>query len=293
VQLKGNAILDARGERPLDGNAFGRVAKVGYDVFTDLTLPSGDTIRGGDFESWCFLVPPTVPVTVMNIYPPRDSVFPADAPPDFVHVTFTKQVQVATLTTKDNFQLLDPSGQQVVGRIDPYPYSTTARTVDAVTFSPRAPLQAQERLNEFTVVLRGTGPTPILDVDGQPLGGGAPDFKSRFYLTPHLKGPVDTPGPIFQPPGPIFRPPGPIFEPPGPIVEPPGPILQPPGPILQPPGPILRGPGPILRGLGPIAQPPGPILREPDPMMPEAGPGSLGGRALPGPQVAPSPEEAG
>jgi hypothetical protein len=283
VQLKANAILDARGERPLDGNAFGRVARVGYDVFTDLTLPSGDAIKGGDFESWCFLVPPALPVTVKDVDPPRDSVFPFDAPPDFVHVTFTKPVQFATLTN-DNFQVLfqvqlglpGRRMQPIEGRIDPYPYSTTAQTVDGATFTPRGALPIQARLNVFTVFLRGTGPTPILDVDGQPLGGGA-DFTSVFYLTPPrrpLPGEPGGPGgPIVRPPGPIFQPPGPIFQPPGPIVE------QPPGPIAQPPGPILREPGPILR--------------EPGPIMREAGPRGLSGQPLPGPQVAPSPEEAG
>jgi hypothetical protein len=51
VTLKGDAILSKEGERPLDGNVFGRLAQDGR---TDLILPSGDGTRGGNFESWFF-----------------------------------------------------------------------------------------------------------------------------------------------------------------------------------------------------------------------------------------------
>jgi hypothetical protein len=51
VVLKGNAILTEDG-RPLDGNVFGRLRD---DGTTDLTFPSGDGYKGGDFESWFYL----------------------------------------------------------------------------------------------------------------------------------------------------------------------------------------------------------------------------------------------
>jgi hypothetical protein len=54
VVLKGNAILDEKGKRPLDGEAFGVLRG---DKSIDLDFPSGDGNKGGDFESWFYLVP--------------------------------------------------------------------------------------------------------------------------------------------------------------------------------------------------------------------------------------------
>ena len=59
VVLKSPAILDAAGRRSLDGNAFS-VLTDETDAgrrLTDLRLPSGDGQRGGEFESWFYLVP--------------------------------------------------------------------------------------------------------------------------------------------------------------------------------------------------------------------------------------------
>jgi N-acetylneuraminic acid mutarotase len=292
VVLKGNAILDARGERPLDGNAFGRVARMGYDVFTDLTLPSGDTIRGGDFESWCFLVTPATAAIVQEpIYPPSGSVFPFNQPPDFVQVTFTKDVQFSTVPA--NFVVQAPSGKRIPGRVDPYPYSTTAQTASGATFSPQFGFQATAgKLNEFKIRLIGTGPTPILDLDGQPLGGGA-DYGSSFYLTPPAtpRGPIAVPHP--QPAGPIDHPlpppvgpiehplPPPIGPIEHPLPPPVGPIVQPAGPIVQPAGPVVQPAGPIVQPAGPIFQPPGPVAQPPM------------GPMRPGPRLAPPREGEG
>lgn len=63
VTLKGNAILDQAGKRPLDGDS---VVALKLDPTTGLPdkdnpqtdhleLPSGDGIKGGDFESWFYL----------------------------------------------------------------------------------------------------------------------------------------------------------------------------------------------------------------------------------------------
>lgn len=61
VVLKADDILDSKtGTRPLDGNAFGILSgdvdpSTGLN-HTDLVLPSGDGRKGGDFESWFYLM---------------------------------------------------------------------------------------------------------------------------------------------------------------------------------------------------------------------------------------------
>ena len=57
VVLKGNAILDEAGERPLDGQAFGELRGDGTVNLrlADSGFASGDGLRGGDFESWFWL----------------------------------------------------------------------------------------------------------------------------------------------------------------------------------------------------------------------------------------------
>jgi hypothetical protein len=60
VVLKGNAILDEEGRRPLDGDVFGQLIQDREDPdtglpITNLILPSGDGNKGGDFESWFYL----------------------------------------------------------------------------------------------------------------------------------------------------------------------------------------------------------------------------------------------
>jgi hypothetical protein len=57
VVLKGNAILDEEGERPLDGDVFAVITRDGEMPFSRLVLPSGDGHIGGDFESWFYLTP--------------------------------------------------------------------------------------------------------------------------------------------------------------------------------------------------------------------------------------------
>jgi hypothetical protein len=60
VMLKGNAILSETDELPLDGDVFGQLRNdTDPDTnqpTTDLILPSGDGNKGGDFESWFYLV---------------------------------------------------------------------------------------------------------------------------------------------------------------------------------------------------------------------------------------------
>jgi hypothetical protein len=60
VMLKGNAILSETIERPLDGDVLGQLRDdtdpATDQPTTDLILPSGDGNKGGDFESWFYLV---------------------------------------------------------------------------------------------------------------------------------------------------------------------------------------------------------------------------------------------
>src|SRR4029077_9852761 len=101
VALKGNFILEETGERPLDGDVFGRPQFGGYygPGSTELVLPSGDTVKGGDFESWFFLVPPAETLVVDNIVPANGAVFTLPVAPTQVVVTFNKEVQMASVTS--------------------------------------------------------------------------------------------------------------------------------------------------------------------------------------------------
>ena len=55
ITLKGNVVLSKEKQLPLDGEAFGKVDPNANIPVTDLVLPSGDGVRGGDFESWFYL----------------------------------------------------------------------------------------------------------------------------------------------------------------------------------------------------------------------------------------------
>jgi hypothetical protein len=73
VVLKGNAILDDRTkQRPLDGETFAKLSgeeDPNIDKpFTDLIFPSGDGNKGGDFESWFYLMKP--PLTLKLTFDP-------------------------------------------------------------------------------------------------------------------------------------------------------------------------------------------------------------------------------
>jgi len=66
VTLKGNSIFDEKGIRQLDGDAFGMLGTTkGTDGkesdYTKLIFPSGNGERGGDFESWFYLVAGPLP----------------------------------------------------------------------------------------------------------------------------------------------------------------------------------------------------------------------------------------
>jgi hypothetical protein len=66
VTLKAAVILSDSTGRPLDGDAFGSMRP---DGTTDLSFPSGDGRRGGDFESWFWLVGDQRPTLVPTLRP--------------------------------------------------------------------------------------------------------------------------------------------------------------------------------------------------------------------------------
>lgn len=71
VTLKSNVILDIETSTPLDGDVFGKIIEDPPGVVvTDLTLPSGDGVPGGDFESWFYLSEPKQTVATPVIEPP-------------------------------------------------------------------------------------------------------------------------------------------------------------------------------------------------------------------------------
>jgi hypothetical protein len=184
--LKGNFILEETGERPLDGDVFGQPAAGGYygPGSTDLVLPSGDTIKGGDFESWFFIVPPAQALQVETTIPIDGALFqPPQIPPSYFMVTFNKDVQMASVTAA-SFGVYDDLGVQVPGQLDPYPFTPGMQVARIVTFTPASgafPVTLG-KLNTFKVILRGTDPSPILDNDGLPLNGGTGDFVSTFAI---------------------------------------------------------------------------------------------------------------
>jgi hypothetical protein len=66
LTLKGNFIWGAKdGTLYLDGDAFG-VPGGSKVVNTDISFPSGDGKKGGDFEMWFWLVPPTLDIRTLT-----------------------------------------------------------------------------------------------------------------------------------------------------------------------------------------------------------------------------------
>ena len=185
VTLKGNTILDVTGERPLDGEAFGRLVREGYEFYTDLVLPSGDRGRGGDFESWFYLAAPPAPIAISELRPSSGAVL-ADFPADIL-VTFTKDVRLDTLSAA-TFTVVDDLGTVVSsGRVNPFPFTPGAETASRVTLDLVSTPALQARLSAgdvtFEIRLVGSGGTPVRDVDGLALGAGS-DFTSTFTVSP-------------------------------------------------------------------------------------------------------------
>ena len=201
VRLTGEVILDLAGVRPLDGEAVGQIAPDGYETFIDLRLPSGNGIRGGDFQSWFYLTAPRTRVTIEAIDPDADRVFPQDDGPAAILITFSDPVRFASLDaatlTVTRKHSLDPVGteERVPGTIQPYPFEVSPEFVTRITFAPEQPETLRpagvnrEGSFTYTVRLRGTGDQPIIGADGRPIDGGrtnaASDFESNFQVLTH------------------------------------------------------------------------------------------------------------
>lgn len=182
VVLDGDKILDYSGGRALDGNVLGRIGHDGYATFVDLRLPSGDGREGGTFESWLYVSAPAAPAQVAEVDPSPGAT--VDAPPQSIHVMFTKDVARASVTAA-TLIVRDPTGTVVPGTIAPFPFTPTADQISGVTFTPTAPATLG-MTGMYIVILRGTGASPIIDADTLPLDGlghgVGSDFTSTFRV---------------------------------------------------------------------------------------------------------------
>jgi Family of unknown function (DUF6519) len=199
VALASEFILDLSGERPLDGDVAGVIAHDGYDDFVDLKLPSGDGLRGGDFESWFYLTGPPPPVSIEHVNPADGAKFPAGMGPRIVLLAFSDNVRfgsvvsgAVTVSMRHSSQEVAGDGEPIPGTIEPYPFETQPGVVSRVTFTPENP-EAMRPTEApaagpwiFTVRARGTGDNPIVDLDDRPLEGAAAgeasDFVSHFTV---------------------------------------------------------------------------------------------------------------
>jgi uncharacterized protein DUF6519 len=196
VRLAAQVILDLSGERPLDGDAMGRVVQDGYDAWVDLRLPSGDGLRGGDFESWFYLTGPAPLVTVEHVNPANGVRFGPNKGPRSILISFSDNVRFESITAKTLTVTIahttssEPANVPIPGTIQPYPFETEPGVVSRVTFAPDDP-EALRRDDGppgafvYTIRARGTGDDPIVDLDGRPLDGAGTDepsdFVSRFF----------------------------------------------------------------------------------------------------------------
>jgi hypothetical protein len=198
VHLASGFILDRTGERPLDGDVVGAPSQDGYDAVVDVRLPSGDGMRGGDFESWFYLTGPAPLVSIEHVNPADGVHFLAGTGPRTVLLGFSDHVRFASITTSTltvsvrHSSQGEGDGQPIQGTIQPYPFETQPGVVSRVTFAPDDPeaLRPTQAPGPgqwiFTVRARGTGDSPIVDLDDRPLDGAqiseASDFVSRFSV---------------------------------------------------------------------------------------------------------------
>jgi hypothetical protein len=158
VVLKGGMLLDAAGERPLDGAVTGRRVSSGAETFLRLRLPSGHGVAGSDFESWFYLVPPEQAAQVQVVDPPDG--MELDHFPPAILIIFSGEVQRASVTSA-SFIVTDAAGQPVPGEIHPYPFTPGAALISRATFVGRPP--NQDAGGRYMVRLLGSGGQPILD----------------------------------------------------------------------------------------------------------------------------------
>jgi len=198
VRLASGFILDQT-QRPLDGDVVGAIAHDGYDDFVDLLLPSGDGMRGGDFESWFYLTGPAPLVTIEHVNPADGVKFAPNTGPRTVLLAFSGNVRFGSITPQSLTVSVRPPGQNetsgdgvaIPGSIEPYPFETQPGVVSRVTFTPEnpdalRPAQGDAGTWVYTVRVSGTGENPIVDLDDRPIDGAgtgeASDFVSRFSV---------------------------------------------------------------------------------------------------------------
>ncbi|HET9443622.1 MAG TPA: hypothetical protein VFO65_09875, partial [Acidimicrobiales bacterium] len=177
--------------------AIGALAPVGTRAFR---LATPDWAADSGAAGVTFTVTPqysglmAAPRTAYAAGPPRvEVVEPADdvldAPPRSVLVSFSKEVRWETLTER-TFLVHDDAGRSLgVAEVEPYPFAPGPRTVSRATLAFRSldpAVASGPRPLTLTVRLVGTGPDPILDLEGQPLDGrgtgGPGDFVHRLTV---------------------------------------------------------------------------------------------------------------
>ena len=181
IALKGNAILDAKGN-PLDGNVFGVVKQRGSHFYTDLALPySGDGIKGGDFESWFFL---TLPPQVKSINPSAGELFVVPNNPTAVEVQFSRAMDASTIMTS-SFTVDGSVTGPVTGKVtNSSPTSAMFQPVDAT--GATIPFPGPTRGSSVTYAVRLLGnqikDTYGLSLDGAGNGTPGTDYTTDFRL---------------------------------------------------------------------------------------------------------------
>lgn len=186
VVLKGNAITNAAGN-PLDGNAFG--VRRPDTTFTDLVLPSGDGVKGGDFESWFFL---NVPPTVVAVTPGSGQHLLSSTPLTQVSVHFSRAMDMSTVTTHTLY-VTDASGNQLSGTsVGPDP--TAPNTIAVLSLAAGQAFAGPTGTASeaaYTVVL---ATSKVVAADGMPMDSAGGDFHSTFSIdTPTVVTAIDPP----------------------------------------------------------------------------------------------------
>jgi hypothetical protein len=186
VVLKGNAITNAAGN-PLDGNAFG--VRRPETTFTDLVLPSGDGVKGGDFESWFFL---NVPPTVVAVTPGSGQHLLSSTALTQVSVHFSRAMDMSTVTTQTLY-VTDASGNQLSGTsVGPDP--TAPNTIAVLSLAAGQAFAGPTGTATeaaYTVVL---ATSKVVAADGMPMDSAGGDFHSTFSIdTPTVVTAIDPP----------------------------------------------------------------------------------------------------
>ncbi len=204
LTLKGN-FIQARTDPTLylDGEVFGFRSEAN----TDIRLPSGDNLRGGDLEMWFRVVPPPAPAllkinririlavgqnpsnpnpavlgVLSNFNPPGLTVpFTPTAPPNAIEVQFNAPPDPNTVVPNQSFIVNSATGAAMPGQILFTPDSSTARWVAQVAGAPGLPP------GSYRVALRGSviaSQGALLDGElvGLPSGNNAPGGDAIFTL---------------------------------------------------------------------------------------------------------------